>query len=148
MITNELQYRITQSELKKFEKTLAALLEEQKQLPSDVHPKLQQAYIDAAQSEIEILRAQMAEYDELRAGRVEVLVAVPELAVIEEVPRALIRARIASGMTQAQLAAALHLKTQQVQKYEASNYAGASLSRVREVAQILLGAKSERLKAA
>ena len=143
MITNEKQYRITSSWVKKFEKSLEALLEEQKQKPN-VRPKMQQMHIDAARSEIEVLRAQLAEYDELRAGRVE----VPELSVIDDVPRALIRARIASGMTQQQLAQALHLKTQQIQKYEASNYAGASLSRVREIARVLSGANAARLKAA
>ena len=86
MINNEKQYRITNSWVKKFEKSLEALHEEQKNFP-DVRPKMQQAHIDATQSYIEELRAQLQEYDDLREGRV----AVRELSVVEEVPRACLR---------------------------------------------------------
>ena len=135
MITNERQYRITKAALTKFENSLQQL---QNEAAPDAPARLQKAYVDAAQSEIEILRGQLHEYDALRGGRIEVW---PELAALENVPRTLIRARIASGMTQEQLARALGLKTQQVQRYEASNYAGASLKRVREIAQLLAGAQ-------
>lgn len=140
MITNEKQYRMTRSALAKFEKVVEQLRAEP---IADMHPRLQKAHINAAQSEIEVLQEQLAEYDALKSGRVE----LPELSLIEEVPRALIRARIASGMTQEQLAQALQLKTQQIQRYEASEYAGASLSRVREIAHVLIGKKRNPVSA-
>ena len=52
-------------------------------------------------------------------------------------PRALIRARIASGMTQEGLALRLGLKAQQVQRYEATEYESASFARIRKVVQAL-----------
>jgi transcriptional regulator with XRE-family HTH domain len=55
----------------------------------------------------------------------------------EELPRALIQARIARGLTQRQLAERLGLKEQQIQRYEATGYASASLKRVGAVIQAL-----------
>lgn len=45
----------------------------------------------------------------------------------------LIKGRIAAGLTQRQLADRLGLKEQQMQRYEATDYASASLARVSEV---------------
>jgi transcriptional regulator with XRE-family HTH domain len=55
-------------------------------------------------------------------------------------PRALIRARIASGMTQEGLALRLGLKGQQIQRYEATEYESASFARTRKVGQALVSA--------
>ena len=52
-------------------------------------------------------------------------------------PEALIRARIAAGLTQKELATRLGLKEQQVQRYEATRYAAASLTRIQAVAEAL-----------
>ena len=49
----------------------------------------------------------------------------------------LVRARIAAGLSQRELAERLGLKEQQVQRYEVTEYASASLSRVRAVVQAL-----------
>jgi HTH-type transcriptional regulator/antitoxin HigA len=56
---------------------------------------------------------------------------------LEELPKALIQARIAGGLSQEELAAKLDLKPQQVQRYEATEYQSASLERVTEVARVL-----------
>ena len=45
----------------------------------------------------------------------------------------LIKARIARGMSQRDLAERIGLKEQQIQRYEATDYASVSLSRIREV---------------
>src|SRR5947199_184943 len=55
----------------------------------------------------------------------------------DELPTALIQARIAAGLTQKQLAERLGLKEQQIQRYEATGYASASLKRVSAVIQAL-----------
>jgi len=51
-------------------------------------------------------------------------------------------ARIAAGLTQGALAEQLGLKRQQVQRYEASEYATASLATIRQIAQTIESAMS------
>jgi ribosome-binding protein aMBF1 (putative translation factor) len=63
-----------------------------------------------------------------------------DTAPLEAIADDLIKARIAAGMSQASLAKSLRLKPQQIQRYEASKYASASLSRVLEVARVLRNA--------
>jgi transcriptional regulator with XRE-family HTH domain len=62
---------------------------------------------------------------------------VLELDSLDQLPEALIRARIAAGLSQKELAGRLGLKEQQIQRYEARRYAGASLDRVQAVADAL-----------
>ena len=88
---------------------------------------------ESLESELEILREQLAEYEALRSGRIAVL----ELDSLTALPDALIRARIAGGLTQKELATRLGLKEQQIQRYEATRYAGVSLERVQAVAEAL-----------
>jgi len=56
---------------------------------------------------------------------------------LAELPETLIRARTAARLSQADLAARLGLKKQQVQRYEATRYAGVSLQRIQAVASAL-----------
>lgn len=125
-ILNQRQYRITKSWIRKFEQAL-----------SDFRASDEAAALSAAQrqlqenalcGQLESLRAEVAEYEALlnQAQPLE----VPSFA---ELPRALIRARIASDMTQKELAERLGLKEQQIQRYEASEYRSASVERLSEV---------------
>ena len=129
MITNERQYRITRSWLERFEQARAGVEQEAPEL----HPRARQALRDQYDSQIEELRAQLADYEALRGGQVAVL----ELDSLGELPQALIRARAAAGLSQEALAQRLGLKKQQVQRYEATRYAGVSLERVQQVADAL-----------
>lgn len=129
MITNERQYRITKSWLERFEQARAGVDEEGASLPL----RARQALRDQYDSQVEELREQLAEYEALRRGQVAVL----ELDSLGELPEALIRARAAAGLSQEALAGRLGLKKQQVQRYEATRYAGVSLERVQEVADAL-----------
>lgn len=131
MIRNDRQYKITKAQAQEFERTLAAALGAAPK--PGVAPAIRKAQLDALRSQLEELRADLAEYDALRAGKPRVL----ELTSLDELPQALIRARIASGMTQRELADRLKIKEQQVQRYEASNYESASLARIKEVAAAL-----------
>jgi transcriptional regulator with XRE-family HTH domain/Zn-dependent peptidase ImmA (M78 family) len=132
MIRNERQYRITKTQAEKFEQAI-----KKRGAPADpsnrLHPLLQKAQGDALQSQLEDLRAQLAEYDALRAGAHIVLTRES----FEDLPLALIQARIASGLSQKELADRLGIKEQQVQRYEATEYASASLERVIEVIKAL-----------
>ena len=49
----------------------------------------------------------------------------------------MIQARIARGLTQKELAQKLGLKEQQIQRYEASSYAKASLARINQIIDVL-----------
>jgi ribosome-binding protein aMBF1 (putative translation factor) len=132
MIRNARQYRITQAQTSKLERALARL-KAGEMTQTTMHPRLRQAEQDALQSQIEDLREQLTEYDALRTRKRSVL----SLKSFDEFPRALIQARIAAGMSQKELAKRLGLKEQQIQRYEATDYASASLARVNEIIRAL-----------
>lgn len=131
MIKNERQYRITKAQAAKFEHAIERLAARG---PSKkIHPLLQKAEADGLRSQLADLRAEIKEYERLRGKKRSTL----ELSSLDDIPRALIQARIAAGLSQKDLAARLHLKEQQVQRYEATEYASASLARVAAVARAL-----------
>jgi ribosome-binding protein aMBF1 (putative translation factor) len=132
MIKNERQYKITKSRMQEFEKTLADV-ERKPERDKDLHPKLKQAQMGTVKTVLADLRAEVEEYERLRAGHFD----ASQLYQIESVPVVLIKARIVAGMTQKDLAKRLKVKEPQVQQYEASNYVRASLTRVEQVASIL-----------
>lgn len=131
MIKNEKQYRITKAQARRFEEALAELARQER--PSNITPRLWQAQRDAAESQLKELQGQIDAYERLHMGKSKELV----LEAVEDLPKTLIRARIASGMTQEGLAHRLGVKTQQIQRYEATEYESASFARVLKVVQAL-----------
>lgn len=131
MIKNEREYRITKAQAKKFEHALSELVASGGD--SRLDPLLQKAEREAVQSQLEDLQEQISEYEALRSGKRTVI----SLDSLEELPQALIQARIASGLTQRELAEKLGLKEQQIQRYEATEYASADLARLSEIARAL-----------
>lgn len=131
MIKNERQYRITKSQAEKFENALASMTRSKED--SSVHPLIRKAQVDALRSQLEDLNAQVAAYDALKTGQ-QVILARDSF---EDLPSVLIQARIAAGLSQKELAERLHLKEQQIQRYEATEYASASLERLTEVVRAL-----------
>lgn len=129
MITNQRQYRITRNQAERFEQALAQL----DQTESHRSAQMRSVMRDAMESQLQELLEELTAYDALRGGRVNVL----ELHSLKELPEALIRARIAAGLTQRQLAERMSFKEQQVQRYEATRYAGVSLERIQEVADAI-----------
>ncbi len=131
MITNERQYRITKSEARKFEQAIEAARGRE---PSpDVDPRIHQAMIESLKSELAILREQLERYEALKAGKVK----SRKARSLRELPIVLIEGRIAAGLTQRELGTRLGVPEQQIQRYEATLYAGASLQRLQEVAEVL-----------
>jgi DNA-binding Xre family transcriptional regulator len=131
VITNERQYRITNSEARKFEQAIAVARGRQ---PSpDVDPRIHQAMIESLESELAILREDLDRYEALKAGKVK----KRRVRSLRELPVLLIEGRIAAGLTQRQLADRLGLPEQQIQRYEATMYSGVSLDRLQEVADAL-----------
>ena len=129
MITNERQYRITRGWLKRFEQARTSADQD----TVDLHPRARQALHDQYDSQIEELRADLADYEALRQGQVTIM----ELDSLIELPDALIRARVAAGLSQAALAERLGLKKQQIQRYEATRYARVGIERLQAVADAL-----------
>lgn len=130
MIHTDRQLNITREEL---EKLRAALVGHEAAGHAGEAEWLRQTHIDALRSQISEFETDIAEYELLRSGKIR----VSEMASLQELPRALIRARIASGMSQSDLAERLNMKPQQIQRYESSNYMSASLARLIEVAGAL-----------
>ncbi len=135
MIKNERQYRITKAQVEGFARTLENL----KQNPAAAHPLIAKAQEDAIRSQVADLEDQLQEYESLKAGHFEPV----QLDVISQLPDVLIKARISRGLSQKDLAQKLHVKEQQIQRYEATDYASASLTRIREVASVLYKAGSD-----
>ena len=132
MIKNERQYRITKNQVDRFSRTLANLRRKPSEA-EDVHPLIAKAQEDALQSQLADLEEQLREYEALKAGHFE----LDALNRVAELPTILIKARIAQGLRQKDLAERLGLKEQQIQRYEATDYSTASLKRIREVASVL-----------
>jgi ribosome-binding protein aMBF1 (putative translation factor) len=129
MIANDLQYRVTRTAAREFEEALARLDETE----GHRSPEMRALMREAMESQLADLRQQLADYDALRTGQIQVL----ELDSLAQLPEALIRARIAAGLTQKELAKRLGLREQQVQRYEATRYSGAGLTRLQHVADAL-----------
>jgi len=127
MIYNELQHRTSITQISKLQEVLEAL-------KSSSDPQwLIQAQQNAVQSQISELEAEVMEYELLKKGHIK----FSECSDFDMLPRVIIQSRIAKGMSQKDLAEALGIPAQQVQRYEATSYMGASLSRLIRIAQIL-----------
>jgi|ERR1700752_190899 len=137
MIKNERQYRIAKAQAAKFEAALKTFgSKSRKDLTT--HPRLVKAQKDALQSQLDSLNDGLREYEELESGKVP----APDLSYIKVVPRDLIRARIASGLTQKDLAKRLGIAEQQIQQYEARDYESVSLARIADIAKVLQSSSS------
>lgn len=141
MIRNERQYRTAGRQRKQLadalDELLAGQLGESARQDNDPFPDQAALRLQLAQAslagQIADLDTQLGTYEALRAGGLQIVV-VTSLA---DLPDALVRARIASGLTQRELAERLGLKEQQVQRYESEGYSSASLARLQEVMRAL-----------
>jgi len=129
MIKNDRQNQLAAAQIRKLTQALAEVGSRER-TPSE-HPLRKDLELDTIASELEGLRSDVAEYEALRRGSL----AVSPIRDLVELPAALIRKRIASGMTQKDLAERLGIAEQQIQRYEANDYASANLQRLREVAR-------------
>src|SRR4051794_28218819 len=129
MITNKRHYDATKASARLFEEAL----EHADEQGVDWDPVLHAAMRRGNASELAMLRAQLQEYDDFRTGKVRTLT----IDKLDDLPDVLIRARIASGLTQRALAEEMGLKEQQIQRYEATRYKSASFTRLVEVALVL-----------
>ncbi len=132
MIKNERQYWITKAQASRFSRSLHSLRQRRGE-DRAIHPLIAKAQEDAVESQLADLGCELREYESLKAGGFQ-----PErLNVVADLPVVLIKARIAQGLSQKDLAERIGLKEQQIQRYEATDYASASLTRIKEVASVL-----------
>jgi ribosome-binding protein aMBF1 (putative translation factor) len=128
MIKNERQYKITKSQVAKFEAALDELAAR-----SGAKSPLRKLEEDALRSQLDELCNELKQYEELRSGGPRSI----QIDSFDELPRALVEARIVAGLSQKDLAERLELQEQQIQRYEATDYCSASLTRLKEIAKAL-----------
>ncbi|MFL6098557.1 MAG: helix-turn-helix transcriptional regulator [Actinomycetales bacterium] len=124
MIRNERQYRVSTTQRERLAGDLAQLES------ADAPEWVKEASRVEMNAQIVELDAELSDYVALRDHSRPFSSEVTQLA---DLPRTLIEARIASHMTQKELAERLSLREQQIQRYEANDYAGASVARLQEV---------------
>ena len=129
MIKNERQYKITKAQAARFSDALDGLRQRPKD-ESSLHPLIAKAQEEALSSQLADLESELSEYESLKAGQFQ----WDSLKLVADLPSILIKARIARGLSQKELAARIGLKEQQIQRYEATDYASANLARIKEVA--------------
>ena len=134
MIENERQYNFTKTQLERFERTLTELRSRSPE-DTDLHSLVARAQEDAVSGQIEDLKEELRLYESMKAGAFS----LECLEVVSELSNMLIGAHISQGVSQKELAERIGLKEQQIQRYEASDYASASLSRIREIVGGLSG---------
>jgi transcriptional regulator with XRE-family HTH domain len=131
MIKNDRQFRIIGGRVERLQRLQDELLERLNDHSADrARTELE---LKAVRAEARRLQDELEDYTALKEGRGEIGTAES----VADLPRLLIRARIAAGLTHADLAKRLRLKEQQIQRYEATDYESASLSRLVEVAGVL-----------
>jgi HTH-type transcriptional regulator / antitoxin HipB len=145
MIQNERQYRITQTKLREFEQQLADLDLLLGSLPClgnpdgttpqdpNLHPRQAIGWTNSYKLTIRQLKQELTEYEQLKSGHILTFI----LGSLNDLPTTLIKARIAAGMTQKELADKIGVREQQIQRYEASQYSSASFDRLRSIAGAL-----------
>ena len=135
MIKNKLQYKLTKTSAENFERRLT-WLRETPGAQDNLDPILAKAEEDGLQSMIDELTEELQEYERTKQGDVD----MTSLTSVHMVPSTLIRARIARGLSQRQLAQLVGLKEQQIQRYESNDCSNVDLGRVQEIARALTGA--------
>lgn len=99
-------------------------------------PEGWQLYRDAYQSQLEELKAEIAEYERLINCPQNQPISI-KIDSMNKLPYALIKAIIAAQMTQQELADILGISEQQVKQYEDTDYQCASFGEILEVSTVL-----------
>jgi transcriptional regulator with XRE-family HTH domain len=138
MIKNEKQYQVTQKKLAEFKVALQLLLGNQEMSPEEI--EIRRGFTE---SQMEVFLEEMQEFEKLKGGKVPWL----DLKSFSDISDMLIKARIAKGWNQGELADKLGLKAQQIQRYESTDYETASFARMMQIFDTLeLELKSCRIK--
>ena len=132
MIYSDKQYAISEGQLNKLRDALTSAQSGDASAAAD-QSWLRDVQAGAIKSQIATLEAELSHYDLLKSGEIT----FAKSYSLENLPSILVQARIAAGMSQTDLAERLGMKAQQIQRYEASDYSGASFSRLVDVCEAL-----------
>ncbi len=94
---------------------------------------LKQAELSGLDAQITKTKEEIEHFEKLKDGRIS----LSKSYSLQELPTLLVDARIAKNLSQTDLAHLLNLSPQQIQRYEATSYMGASLAKLIEVASVL-----------
>lgn len=129
MIKNNQQLTVTRKQAEALRAALKQL--DQNPSPDRAADTLRR---NALAADVERLDQQIAKYSQAVAGNFDV---AAELDSVETVGEALVYARIATGITQDDLARQIGVKAQQIQRYEQAQYSTASLATLTKISNII-----------
>lgn len=132
MILNDRQQTIATKQASDLRNAIASF-DREGPIVRGIDPAIVDAQLGAMEAELAEIENDIRAYHRLKTAPPPLF----RVDSIAEIPRMLVSARIALGLTQRDLAERLGMKEQQIQRYEAELYAGASLSRVADVATAL-----------
>ena len=129
MIENERQYKVALAKVSGFESEMPKV----RKASEKYSGRLGKALRDSTESQIADLKKEIKEYEDLCQQKTRRI----RMSSIVELGECLIKGRLFRGYTQAQLADRLNLHAQQIQRYEASRYESARLTRIVDVMEAL-----------
>jgi HTH-type transcriptional regulator/antitoxin HigA len=130
MIRNDKEHRHSREQLSKLEAELQELSSTRRSAERD---RVASAVIDALRMQIEDIEREISEYEDLKEGRL-LSFGAEDLDSLGEL---ITKARIAKGLTQAELGELLGMTQQQVARYERDGWQKVSLWRLAEIADAL-----------
>lgn len=130
MVRNDKEYQHSKERLSELEAELQRLSSARRSVERD---EVASAMIDALRLQVEDLEREAAEYEDLKEGRL-LSFGADELDSLGEL---VTKARIARGLTQAELGELLGMTQQQVARYERDGWQKISLWRLAEAADAL-----------
>jgi HTH-type transcriptional regulator/antitoxin HigA len=130
MIRNDKEYRHSKEQLSELGAELKRLSSGRHSAERDA---VSSAVVDALRMQIEDLEREISEYEDLKEGRL-LSFGADDLDTLGEL---VTKARIACGLTQAELGEILGMTQQQVQRYERDGWQKISLWRLAEAADAL-----------
>ncbi|WP_428067462.1 helix-turn-helix domain-containing protein [Chryseobacterium gambrini] len=125
MIKNEKQYKISSKRKIELEESLSKIL-------STKLSEFDQIMVSALRSQIVTLEREISEFSKLVNEKPQVI-----FSKIEDLPKALIKARIIKGLTHNDMANLIGVREQQIQRYEAEEYSSAKFDRIIEIARMM-----------
>lgn len=127
VIRNELERR-------KADEQAEYLRSELEQIPTEEQKdEVSHSIISGLRMQISDIENKLAEYDRLKKG----LAPIPTADNFDDIGELIIKARIARGWSQSDLAKVLGMEQQQVQRYEKNDWQKISLWRLQEVVEAL-----------
>lgn len=129
MIKNQKQAAIVKKEIA----DLLDLIADMERISTEMKLDLKQQFqLDIFKSRVEEMNTEISEYKSLISEDLQIL----EITT-NDLQKAIISFRIASGLTQKDIADKLEIQEQQIQRYEQNNYLTASFERIIQILQTL-----------